>query len=275
MVVEVYKWLISPVQSASVGSSTTIECEPFQLNAAAQSLPKAMELVMRDIELVISEWAPIHLYNLLKQWFWKPKTPDIPVRDVWQHMCRHVYLPRLKAESVFRATIQTGSANRDFFGLAQGKEGDRYLGFSYGAASMPFMDAAAVLISPETSTANQAKLDAEKRKREELAGVPGTGQPVPASPITDDTPTDSPTGAVNRPKTRFYASIDLDPHGTKLRFNDIADNVIRHLAERPDTRVTISIDIQAETNTGFQEDVQRILKENCNTLQFRNAEFEE
>ncbi|MDR2726775.1 MAG: DUF499 domain-containing protein, partial [Deltaproteobacteria bacterium] len=221
MVTEVYKWLISPMQNASVGSSSAMECEPFQLNAAAQSLPKAMEQVVRENELVISEWAPIHLFNLLKQWFWKAESPDMPARDVWQHMCRQVYLPRLKAENTFGATIQAGSTSRDFFGLAQGREGDRYLGFSFGAAAMPFMDAATVLISPEASDAHQALLDEERRKREEQAGASGTGQPSPPPPTHDDTPAGTPAGAEVRPKTRFYAAIDLDPHGTKLRFNDI------------------------------------------------------
>ena len=276
MVAEVYKWLISPMQTASAGAVSEVQWEPFPLNAAAQSIPKAIEQVLRDNELVISEWAPIHLRTLLKQWFWKSEKPEMLARDTWQHMCRQLYLPRLKAESVFTSTLQAASNSRDFFGFAQGKEAERYLGFTFGVPCMPFMDSAALLIAPEAAAAYQSSLDEEKRQREEQTTRPAAGQPsAPApSPILVQ-PGESPAPIAPLLKRRFYASIDLEPHGTKMRFNDIADNIIQHLTERPDTRVTISIEIQAESNAGFQEDIQRILKENCNTLRFRNAEFEE
>ena len=277
MVAEVYKWLVSPMQTASAGSVSEVQWEPFPLNAAMQSMPKAIEQVLRDNELVISEWSPIHLRNLLKQWFWKPETPAMSAREVWQHICRQLYLPRLKGENVFTSTIQAGSGGRDFFGFAQGKEGERYLGFTFGTPCMPFMDSGAMLlIAPEAATVYQALLDEEKRQRDEHAAPPVAGEPSPTAPRPSPTPSGTTAApAVPLPKKRFYASIDLEPHGTKMRFNDITDNIIQHLAERPDTRVTISIEIQAESNTGFQEDIQRILKENCNTLRFRNAEFEE
>ena len=276
MVAEVYKWLISPMQTASAGAVSEIQWEPSPLNAAAQSMPKAIEQVLRDNDLVINEWAPIHLRNELKQWFWKPKNPDMSAREAWQHMCRQLYLPRLRAEGVFTATIQAGSSSRDFFGIAQGKEGDRYLGFSFSTPAMPFMDTTTLLIEPGTASAYQDHLDEEKRAREAQAGQPVTSPATVTTSAHLTATSHSPMiGTVVKAKKRFYASIDLEPHGTKLRFNDIADNIIQHLAERPDTRVTINIEIQADSNTGFQEDIQRILKENCNTLRFRNAEFEE
>jgi hypothetical protein len=276
MVAEVYKWLISPMQTASAGSVSEIQWEPFPLNAASQSMPKAIEQVLRDNEWVISEWSPIHLRNLLKQWFWKPENPNMPAREVWQHICRQLYLPRLKGENVFTATIQAGSGSRDFFGFAQGKEGERYLGFTFGALCMPFIDSDMLLIAPEAATAYQGVLDEEKRQREEQAASPIADQPSTPAPRPTPTPSGG-TFTATAPllKRRYYASIDMEPYGIKMRFADIADNIIQHLAERPDTRVTVSIEIQAESNTGFQEDIQRILKENCNTLRFRNAEFEE
>ncbi len=60
-----------------------------------------------------------------------------------------------------------------------------------------------------------------------------------------------------------------------MHFGDVVDNIIQHLAERSDTRVIINIEIQAESANGFQEDIQRVLKENANTLKFRSAAFEE
>ena len=39
--------------------------------------------------------------------------------------------------------------------------------------------------------------------------------------------------------------------------------------------VTISVEIQAKSQDGFDESLQRTIKENCNVLGFKNSEFEE
>lgn len=36
----------------------------------------------------------------------------------------------------------------------------------------------------------------------------------------------------------------------------------------------ISIEVQAESPNGFDEKIQRVVKENSNVLRFKNAEFE-
>ena len=35
--------------------------------------------VLKDNELLITDWAPIHLANLLKTWFWKPDVQDVKI----------------------------------------------------------------------------------------------------------------------------------------------------------------------------------------------------
>lgn len=230
---------------------------------------------MRDNELVIGEWSPIHLRTLLQQWFWKPQQQDcFRPRSVAANV-----LPAFHAAPESRGRVHccnaAGSTSRDFFGLAQGKEADRYLGFTFGIATMSFMDGSTLLISPEAASGWQTVLDEERRKREETIIQPGQ----PELPVPGGTAIVRPTpgGGTMVPKLqrRFYASLDMEPHGAKMRFGDVVDNIIQHLAERTDTRVTINIEIQAESASGFHEDIQRVLKENASTLKFRNAAFEE
>ena len=276
MISEVYKWLISPMQTASSGKVSEIEWEPFQLNTAAQSIPKAMEQVLRDNELVIDQWSPIHLRNLLQHWFWKPGQHEALARDVWRQMCCQLYMSRLKSESVFTAALQSGSTSRDYFGIAQGKEGNRYLGFSFGSAAMPFMDSSTILIQADAASAWQAVLDEERRKREEPIAKPENPEPPLPGGTSVVPPSQGGAGTVvPRLQKRFYASLDMEPHGAKMRFGDVVDNIIQHLAERTDTCVTINIEIQAESTGGFPEGIQRVLKENANTLKFKNVAFEE
>lgn len=89
----------------------------------------------------------------------------------------------------------------------------------------------------------------------------GTSSPLtPPEPVT--------------PKRRFYVSINLDPTLVKKQFADVVDEVIQQLTVRTGVMVTISVEIQAESNTGFDDGLQRAMKENCAVLNFKRTEFE-
>jgi hypothetical protein len=67
----------------------------------------------------------------------------------------------------------------------------------------------------------------------------------------------------------------LDAIQAKKQFADLVDEVILQFTSRPGVKVKIAIEIQAETSSGFDDSLQRAVKENCNVLRFKNAEFEE
>ena len=109
----------------------------LSLNPATPGLAKEIDRVLAENELVIREWSPIHLANLLRRWFWKDGVADAAAVDAWQMTCQYLYFPRLGNSQVVQTTIGAGAASRDFFGLAYGKEGDDYRGFSfYGVAEL-------------------------------------------------------------------------------------------------------------------------------------------
>ncbi|MCW2276783.1 hypothetical protein [Heliophilum fasciatum] len=118
-----------------------IKWEPFLLNASAPNLTQEIMRVLKENEILITEWAPIHLANLLKRWFWKDGA-EANALDVWHKTCAYLYLPRLKDDQVFQRAIEAGAGSQDFFGLAQGKEDGRYLGFSFGQSAGIFLNSA-------------------------------------------------------------------------------------------------------------------------------------
>jgi uncharacterized protein len=75
-------------------------------------------------------------------------------------------------------------------------------------------------------------------------------------------------------KKQFYASIELDAIQAKKQFADLVDEVVLQFTSRPGVKVKIAIEIQAESVTGFDDSLQRAVKENCNVLKFKTAEFE-
>ena len=279
MVRESYKWLLAPMQEAKPGKGISeIQWESFQLNASSQTLTGEIERVLKENELLITDWAPVHLANILKTWFWKDAKETSAV-DVWQKTCCYLYLPRLKDESVFRATLAAGTSSPDFFAIAYGKDGDKYTGFAFGKTSSPIFDSALLLIDPNT-----AQSYADKLKAAEQAAIAATQ--TTATPVSENT---SPTtsivsphiggaSAVGQPivqtKKQFYGTIDLDPVKAKKEFSDIVDEVIQQFATRADVKIRISIEIQAETGSKFDEGIQRSVKENCKVLKFKTSEFE-
>jgi hypothetical protein len=254
LVRETYKWLIAPSQAAKKdGGLGDIEWEAFPLNPASQGLGRELDRVLAENELVIQEWAPVHLHNLLKTWFWKDGAVDVPALDVWRKSCSYLYFPRLAKSTVMQTAIAAGATSRDFFGVANDKNEQGYRGFSLGKATTPFMDAL-LLIEPGAAAAYDDKL------RQAAAAVAAGISPVePAAPngqtATGQTTSSIPSGqnqGASAP-TRFYATAELDPVTASLRFSKIMSELVELFSANPNTSVRIRVDIEADYSRGFSE----------------------
>jgi hypothetical protein len=285
MIRETYKWLLAPMQTALPGKGLSeVQWEHFSVNAGAANLSTEIERLLKENELLISEWAPYHLANMLKSWFWKDDAKEVGALDVWQKTCCYLYLPRLRDDSVFIRTLSTGVESRDFFAIAQGKEGERYLGFVFGRTSSVFLDATHLLIEPSTANAYAEALrdkeEAERAKLEQVVVVPsgasvsGNGGGTGVTPVAGISQSD-PVAEIHKALlTQFYASADLDPVKAKMDFALLVDEVVQQFTAKLGVDVKISIEIQATSKTGFDDGLQRAIKENCNVLKFKSAEFE-
>ncbi len=271
---ETYKWLLVPSQEASPEKGVgEIRWESFALSTHVPHFTREIERILRENEIVISEWSPVHLKTILKTWFWKRDSPDVLAFDVWQKMSCYLYFPRLLNESVFCGAIEKGSDSVDFFGLAYGQEKDHYMGFSFNKPFSVTLDHALLLIDPDVARG----IEEERRSAESTPPSGGsTDGPIPektpSSAGSHPPPHYPHTGST---KKRFYASIDLDPQGPKAVFTQIVEEVLNHFNLKPDVSMTLSLEIHAETSKQFDEWFQRTIKENCKVLKFKTAEFEE
>lgn len=278
MVREAYKWVLAPVQHATSKGLTELEWEAFQINSNAPNLVQDIERVLKDNELLITEWAPIHLNRLLQQWFWKDDAKETGALDVWQKTCQYLYLPRLKDDTVYRSTLAAGVASKDFFGVAQGKEGEKYIGFVYDRATTPMLDDSLLLIEPAVAAAyadaRMAEQEAARIERQGSLGSIKTGATPSASEAgtQEGTPVIEPMAV--QEKRAFYGTVELDTLRAKLQFSDIIDEVVQQFTTRAGVKVRISIEIQAESFSGFDDGLQRAVKENTKVLKFDQSEFE-
>lgn len=280
MIREAYKWMVAPMQEARPGKGLSeIQWEHFQVNPGAQNLSQEIERVLKENELLITEWAPIHLAKVLRDWFWKDGIKEISAMNVWQQSCQQLYLPRLKNDETFQQTLAAGAESKDFFGFAQGKEDDRYVGFTYGRRTSLFMDASLLLIEPVTAAgyAEVQRAKEEAARPQPTTLTTGSGDLPPHRVEDPANPTVPDAGGSARPtvKKHFYGSIELDPIQAKKQFSDLVDEVILQFTARPGVKVKIAIEIQAEAPVGFDDGLQRSVKENCNVLRFKNAEFDD
>ena len=279
MIRETYKWMVAPMQEARPGKGLSeIQWEHFQVNPGAQNLSQEIERVLKENELLITEWAPIHLATVLKNWFWKDGVKEASALNVWQQSCQQLYLPRLKDDTVFQQTMGAGAESRDFFGFAQGKEDGRYVGFTFGKRTSLFLDSSLLLIEPVTAAGYaEAQRAAEEAARPTpTAPAPNTTGSGATPPRVEDSgkPTYSGDATPQPVKKQFYGSVELDAIQAKKQFADLVDEVVQQFTIRPGVKVRIAIEIQADSPTGFDDGLQRAVKENCNVLKFKSAEFE-
>jgi predicted AAA+ superfamily ATPase len=283
---ETFKWLLVPAQSIVKGQPI-VEWETASISTNAPNLIKEVENKLLEEEWVVSEWSPIHLRKLLNEYYFKNGKTEVNALKVWQDTAHYLYLPRLINFEVFRNTCTQAIQSKDYFALADGKDGDHYLGFTFGIQSIVSMDDLTLLIDCTEANKYVAQLEADKAvKVKDLPdfstsnnddmpvkprsipvdivgsiGTPTIGNPVVEPPVT-------------RTKKRFYGSVELDPVKAKLDFATIMDEVVQQFTSKLGVEVQISIEIQALTKTGFDESIQRSVKENCSVLKFQSFEFD-
>ena len=244
-----------------------IDWEAVAVSTNAANLIQEIENQLREEEWITTEWSPIHLKALLEQWYFKDGAVDVSALKVYQDTCHYLYLPRLVNDQVYKGAIDQGLDSEDFFGYASGRNGDQYLGFRFGKSSMVVLDDASVLVEK----------NAAAEYRERIKPAPEV-VPAPVSPPVGPGTT-TPAGDPSVPvpgvvRNQFYATVDLDAVTAKLKFAEIVDEIVQQFTAKLGVEVSISVEIQAKSPEGFDEGLQRSVKENCNVLKFNNAEFD-
>lgn len=284
LVRETWKWLISPSQEMTKDGFKLL-WEAVQVQPYAPNLIKEIENKLREEEWVIYEWSPIFLRNMLNKWYFKDNTDDVSALKVWQDTCHYLYLPRLVNDSVFSATLTSGLESKDFYAYASGKDDERYLSFTFGRSAITPLDEYSLLIEHSAAQAYAAKLQAEKEaENASIVSIPSAiTQPVTNEPDSTTGDQSIPAGGgdtissqtVSKATTSFYGTVDLEPVSAKMDFANIMDEVVQLFSSKYGVDVTISVEVSAKNKQGFDEALQRAVKENCNMLKFINAEFEQ
>ncbi len=281
---ETYRWVLVPMQETVGGRvSPNITWESYPINPGAEKPTEEIERVLKDNEAMIAAWSPIHLCGQLKKWFWTDGTTEMKAGEFWENSCRYLYLPRLQNKDVLKRAIEDGAEKKDFFGLAAGKDEEKYIDFTFGRARRSvIVDNALLLIEPAAAEAYEESIrppeppvyPPDDRSTTPPGGVSSGGAGTTLTGWTSPTPSSDKGTGISLVKNRFYGCVEVDPIKAKMEFGQIVDEVIAQFAARPNAKVSIKIEIEAEDEKGFDENLQRAVRENCNVLNVEPAEFE-
>lgn len=286
-----YKWLLNPFEEEFRGKLDLV-WEEDSISPMASVFAHEIEKKLFDNEWLITEWNGLHLNNTLNQWYFKDDNKEVGAVRIWQDFCSYLYLPRLANGDVLLRAIQSGVQHAEYFGFAEGKDGDRYLGFSHQHGVNVFSyDDSSILIESDhaTSYAESIKPTTTPTNSDGETGVSevsGTGEKPGASESSGESSTGSSTTGTTTtntgngkpqtaPKRSFYGTVELDPIKAKMDFMEVMNEVVDQFSSKLGVEVEIAVEIRAKTSSsGFDESLQRTIKENCNSLKFGSSEFE-
>jgi len=140
--------------------------------------------------------------------------------------------------------------------------------------SLPDADAPGLLVKTDVA---RRQIDAESAKPETSGTITGAGTGdlgggIPGEGTPPDGGTSTPSRAT-QPK-RFHGSVQLDAARVGRDASRIADEVIAHLAGLVGSKVSVTLEIDAEIPSGAPDHVVRTVTENGRTLKFTSQGFE-
>jgi hypothetical protein len=268
---ETYQWLLVPTQA---NPQDPVTWQTARLSGQEALAERASKKLRNDESLLVSFAASRLRMELDRVPLWRKD--HVAIRQLVEDFGRYLYLPRLQTSTVLLNAIRAGLAlltwEQDAFAYAESydESASRYRGLQSGAQVDVVGDDTGLLVKPEV-----ARNQIDRETAPPVAAGPSPGSSPSPMPGTAQ-PTGRPSGPTQPPKPkRYHGTVILDATRVGRDAGRIADEVVTHLAGLVGSRVTVTLEIQAEIPAGAPDNVVRTVTENTRTLKFgSNSGFE-
>jgi predicted AAA+ superfamily ATPase len=267
---ETYQWLLAPGQKSP---HDPVEWQAMRLTGQDALAVRASKKLRSDEAMVVG-FAGTRLRMELDKVLWRGD--HVAIRQLAEDFARYLYLPRFKDSTVLLGAVRDGVSlltwEQDSFAIADSLDeaSGRYLGLRAGQnITLTDINTPGLVVR---SAVARRQLDAER--------VPPAQTPPPTP--GGDAPTGTIPGGegpvlllpVARQPKRFHGTVTLDPARVGRDAGKIAEEVIAHLTGLVGSKVTVTLEIQAEIPSGAPDHVVRTVTENSRTLKFTSQGFE-
>jgi predicted AAA+ superfamily ATPase len=261
-----WKHLILPQepQPSSPGATRGFDLETVTLTNRANDPEPSAQLAWKKCEadgLMVSRLGVLD--NDLDK-VWRPDQPHVAVRQLRDWFAQFPYLSKLREPQVLAKAISEALARSDAkYAIAERFDETKceYVGLQLGRLLDVNLSSDTVLVRRDVAEAQLA------RTRKVTKG------PEDEEIIVDPPPPPPPELNGRRPR-RFYAKITLDPNRPTPQVSNIAQSILSELDRVRGTRLTLTLDIDAETEQGIPEDVESVIRDNAASLRITDFGFE-
>ncbi len=276
---ECYQWLLVPGQPKPVAGEKFpgMELQELRLQGQEPLAARASKRLVREGLLLTSMAGTLLRLEIDQIPLWRGD--HIGVKQLVDDFTKYLYLPRVKNSQVILDAIQSGISlltwRQETFAYADSYDSaaGRYRGLSNPphSTSVVRLDSSSVIVKPEVAAAQLEK---------ELAAV-SMGVSPAATPSTPGDHSPTHTGPIqpsaNGPRAlrRFHGAVSVDATRLSRDVDTIAGAVVQHLTSLLNAKVSVTIEINADVPSGAPDNVVRTVTENCRTLKFESAGFEE
>jgi hypothetical protein len=207
----------------------------------------------------------------------------VSVAQLQEDFSRYVYLPRLLSDQALFGAIREGTNllnGDDGFAYAEGYDEPtgNYTRLRFGLMTEETRALTGWLVKPEVALpiidAEAAKADIGTNVVRESVGPSIDRDGFDRFWGTGSAKSEGGTTA-KAEKRRFHGTIRLKHADFRERAGDLSREVAQQLAKVVGSEVEIVVEVIAEADGGFSEDVRRAVSENCRTLKFDSFDFED
>lgn len=204
---------------------------------------------------------------------WPENVNHLQIGDLKEWFASYVYLPKLRDAAVLESAIAEGVSTSDpLFGYAEryDEASGKYVGLVFGKLAPTAFASTAVVVRKEVAA------EASRPSGDNRGTIAEPTEPVgPAAPESGGET--SPVPLPNRKPRRFFGTVEIDTVRPIKSFETIVNAVVAELQRHPGTKVTLTLDIQASRDEGFDEDDVGVIRDNTRQLKFRadSTGFEE